>query len=84
MLIENNVVVDADDVLNENVAPPSELDGTIEADAVEDTMKSPTSAVPSPLLSRTVIVQTTLLLARAGFVLLQDKLEAVVGVLYTT
>jgi len=82
-VIANDVVVVADAVENVNVDPPLLVVGAIDPDAVDETVKSLAIPKPTPFASRTVIVHAALVPARAGLVLLQDRLDAVVGVLYT-
>jgi len=63
-----------------NVAPPLELNGEINDDAVDATAKSEDTPVEAPLLSDTEIVQVIALPVLCGVPAVQDKPEAVVGV----
>ena len=80
----NDVVVEADDVENVNVAPPFDVTGVIDGVEVDDTVKSAAAPVPAPDASRTLMVHAILVPALAGLVLVHESMDAVVGTLYTT
>jgi hypothetical protein len=71
-------------VENVYVDPPLPLMGVIDPDAVDETEKSPDTPVVAPVLPDTVIVHEMAPPTRGVAAALQDKLDAVVGVPYTT
>ena len=82
-VIENEVVKDKGVVENVNVNPPFVVERD-EDTALEETTKSDKRPVVVPIESDTLIVQTTLSPVRDGSVLVHDRLDAVVGLPYTT
>ncbi len=82
-VIENELVVEAGVVENVKVNPPFVVEREDEV-ALEATTKSDRRPVVVPIESDTLIVHTTLSPVRDGSVFVHDRLDAVVGLPYTT
>jgi len=77
------VEMESGEVENVNVTPPSELEGIIEAELVDETVKSDEIPVVAPDAPDTTMVQLTVEPIRTGEPYTQVIDEEVVGVPYT-
>ena len=83
-VMPNIVLFTAGTVENVNIGPPFDATGTIDADAVDDTLKSDAMPVEAPALVDTLMVQLIAPPTRCGDPATHTSDDAVVGMPYTT